>query len=943
MHLSLFTRLGAFTLILFLLNSSVDGGKRPQGFNTVSYSSGMLLQAQKPEKFKIEADRLYNQGVDQYDSGQFHKALEIYQKALVIYQENRDKEGISNTLNSLGAVSKELGQYPQALKYYQQALAISREVNVDKKNNKETQETTALIINNIGLVYQSLGQYSQALEYYQKSLRMMQNIEDKLGIGTALNSIGGVYYEKGQYFQALKSFQQALVNVQQATDPTEEANNLNNIGLVYSELGQYLKALKFYQQALAIWKKNGDKLGEGTTLHNIGFAYNQMRKYSQALDYYQQALTVFRKIDNQPKIGSTFNNIGFAYQQLGQYSQALKSLQQALTILQQIGERGVVGRTFDSMGSVYKSMGKFSQALTSYQQALAVSQEVGDRTAERTTLGNIGDLLAKQNKPQLAIIFYKQSVNVTEAIRAELRLLPQEQQQSYTATVADTYRHLADLLLQQDRVLEAQQVLDLLKIQELDDYLHDVRGNERTSKGVESLSPEQSINQGLKVIADRQIQISRQLGELQKIPSTNRKPDQMAKIVQLEANLNTEFNQFIDSPEVNAWLEQLSPKALQQIVPLGFLNSLRDNLQRLNQNAVLLYPLILENRIELVLTTPNTPPIHRSVAVKKEELNRAIIELRSALENPESDATVPAKKLYEWLIKPIEKDLANADAKTIVYAPDGQLRYIPLAALYDGKKWLAQRFRTNYITAVSLTELDTQPLPQIKVLAGATTQRHVVQLESTSLPFKALEYAGVEVKNLATLMPGSKTLLDSEFNRQALIPYLNIYTVIHMATHAKFVNGKPEYSFILMGDGGLITLPDIQKLSLPNVDLVVLSACETAVGEQIGKGEEILGFGYQVQRTGARAAIASLWSVSDGGTQALMNAFYAFLGQGKMSKAEALRQAQIAMITGDYSGITQDQGRGILKSTREKLPAQVAHRLNHPYYWAPFILIGNGL
>jgi tetratricopeptide (TPR) repeat protein len=462
-----------------------------------------------------------------------------------------------------------------------------------------------------------MGQYSQALEYYQQSLTLKQKVEDKLGVGHSLNSIGGVYYETGQYSQALKFFQQALANVQNAKEPTDKANILNNIGLVYSELGQYSKALKFYQQALAIREKIGDQDGEGTTLNNIGFTYNQMKKYSQALDYYQQALAAFKKIGNQPKMGSTLNNIGFAYQQLGQYSQAIESLQQGLRILQEVGDRAVAGRTFDSMGSAYKGIGKYSQALASYQQALFLSREVGDKPAERITLGNIGDLLARQNKPQLGIIFYKQSVNITESIRAELRSLPREQQQSYTATVTDSYRRLADLLLQQDRVLEAQQVLDLLKIQELDDYLRDVRGNERTAKGVESLSPEQSINQGLKVVADRQIKISRQLGELQKIPSTNRKPDQIAKIVELEANLITEFNQFIDSPEVNAWLEQLSPKAAQQIIPLENLNSLRDNLKRLNQSAVLLYPLILDNRLELVLTSPNTPPIHRSVLLKK--------------------------------------------------------------------------------------------------------------------------------------------------------------------------------------------------------------------------------------------------------------------------------------------------------------------------------------
>ncbi|MEC4817463.1 MAG: CHAT domain-containing protein, partial [Scytonema sp. PMC 1069.18] len=718
---------------------------------------------------------------------------------------------------------------------------------------------------------------------------------------------------------------------------------INNIGLVYSQLGQYSKALTFYQKALLIRRENKDKAGEGTTLHNIGFAYNQMKNHKQALNFYQQALAIFREIGSQPKIGNTLNNIGLTYHELGQDIQALEFLEQALTTLQQVGERSLIGRTLDSMGTVYKDLGKYEQALGCYQQALAISREIGDRPGERETLSNIGHLFALQKKSELAIIFYKQSVNVTEAIRSELRSLPQEQQQSYAETITDTYRHLADLLLQQDRVLEAQQVLDLLKVQELDDYFHDVRGNEQTSQGVDALPSEKKINEGLKVLTNQQIQTSQKLTQLQKIPSDRRKPEEEKKIVQLQAEILDEFNQFIDSPEVRAWLEQLSPKTRDQIVPLSFLNGLQDNLQRLNQNAVLLYPLVLENRLELVLTTPNTPPIRRSVPVTRKELNQAIVDFREALAKNNSDAKVPAQKLYNWLIKPIEKDLASADTKTILYAPDGPLRYIPLAALYDGKQWLVQRFAINYITAFSLTDLNTQPLPQIKILAGATTQRHIVPVESTSFHFNALRFAGIEVENLALMIPGTKMLLDDKFSRQGMIPYLQDYTMIHMATHAKFVSGEPELSFILMGDGGVISLSDLKRLSLPNVDLVVLSACETAVGQQLGQGEEILGFGYQVQRTGARAAIASLWAVDDGGTQALMNTFYALLNQGKISKVEALRQAQIALITGEYSGVKRQKDRDFLKSIRDRLPSQVVEHLNHPYYWSPFILIGNGL
>jgi CHAT domain-containing protein len=168
---------------------------------------------------------------------------------------------------------------------------------------------------------------------------------------------------------------------------------------------------------------------------------------------------------------------------------------------------------------------------------------------------------------------------------------------------------------------------------------------------------------------------------------------------------------------------------------------------------------------------------------------------------------------------------------------------------------------------------------------------------------------------------------------------------VHLATHAAFVTGQPNESFILFGNGDRVTLDDVKAWTFRNVDLFVLSACETGVGGQLGDGREILGFGYLMEQAGARAAIASLWQVSDGGTQVLMNAFYAALNNG-MTKAEALRQAQIALITKDFSAVGDSRGEDAwieMVSTRTGLSPQVSNNLSHPYYWAPFILIGNGL
>ena len=377
-------------------------------------------------------------------------------------------------------------------------------------------------------------------------------------------------------------------------------------------------------------------------------------------------------------------------------------------------------------------------------------------------------------------------------------------------------------------------------------------------------------------------------------------------------------------------------------VDLSDLDGLRDDLRRLN--AVMLYPLILDDRLELIITTPDSPPLRRTVQVKRSELNQVITEFRQALQNPGSDAKTPAKKLYSWLIKPLENDFKQSGAKTIIYAPDGQLRYIPLSALHDGEKWLVQRLNINNITAKSLTDFTAKPQPQPKVLAGAFVNgNHNVQVLGDSYRFRGLPFAGKEVENLSKLLPKTTKLIDKEFEKASTTVKMNEYNIVHFATHAAFVPGDASKSFILFGDGKTANLKEIGNWTLNNVDLVVLSACQTGIGGKFGNGEEILGLGYQFQRRGVRATIASLWKVSDDGTQILMNGFYNVLKQKKITKAEALRQAQIALITNDYSAVGGKRGGIFVDGNNNDKLKQTDNKLQHPYYWAPFILIGNGL
>ncbi|MBE9127957.1 MULTISPECIES: CHAT domain-containing protein [unclassified Coleofasciculus] len=936
-----------------------------------SYQQALAIIQEVGDK-KGEGVALNNIGAVYDKLEQYQQALDSYQKALPIFQAMGNGAFEAVTLNNIGAVYDKLGDSQQARDYYEQALEIQEEIG-DKqgegipplpitlnleplilpKSPTADQESEELKLYQIGIQLSKQGQYREALETLQQALVIARELRDQAREWKNLNQIGLVYSNLGEYQLALNFLQKSLAIPKQVFENTGAIHY--NIGLVYSRLGDYTKALEFYQQASALTQKLGNKAGEVRILNAMGNVHSHLKQYELALDSYQQALELLKTIDFEKKLleGATLNNIAQVYRRQGKYELALELFSQALTIQKQFGSKAGEGLILDNMGEAYYHLGQYPTALEYYQQALVISQEIGDRAREGENLSNIGYLLEKQNQSELAIIFFKQSVNAREAIRENIKGLPQEQQQSYTETIAEDYRHLADLLLQQNRILEAQRVLDLLKVQELDDYLRNVRGTENTVQGVPNLSPEQQIEDGYQEILNKAIALGKELTQLrQKSNRTSQEEQRLVELVNAQEKIITNFNNFIESDEVEALISQLTPKTRKPdlINTLDDLLSIQNNLKDLQQNAVLLYPLILEDRLELILTTPDSPPIRRTVPVTKEKLSQTILAFRQALQNPKSDAKTPAQQLYNWLIKPLENDLKAAEAETLIYAPDGQLRYIPLAALHDGEQWLIQRYRINNITAASLTELDTQPQyrrsagTSLRVLAGAfTTGHHSVTIGKERFNFGGLPYAGVEVETLAATVPNTTQLFNNAFNPEDTKPKMGDYNVLHFATHGAIVVGTPEESFILFGDGTPVTIADVRNWNLNNVDLVVLSACETGIGGNLGTGAEILGLGYQMQRAGARAAIASLWTVDDGGTQLLMNEFYSALQNGNTTKAEALRQAQVALITGDYTASREQRGSIVAVQVRDGLKPEVVNRLNHPYYWAPFILIGNGL
>ena len=776
------------------------------------------VQAQIIQDRKAEADRLNEQGIQQCQTGQCEAAMQSFQNALTIYRAIKDRLGEGQSLGNLGIAYYFFGKYDKAIEFHLQHLAIAQEIK------DHLSEGNAL--GNLGAAYQNLGKYDKAIEFHLQHLAIAREIKDRRG----------------------------------------EGQSQGNLGIAYRSLGKYDKAIESQLQHLAIAREIKDRLGEGQSLGNLGLAYRKLGKYEKAIEFFLESLAIVREIKNRRGEGAALRNLGLAYDSLGKYDKAIEFQLQHLAIAREIKDRSGEGKALNNLAVAYGKLNREREAMLSLQQALTIAREIGDRGGEGLALANLGIVLSKAKRPELAILFYKQSINVREDIRKNIRKLDKDIQKSYLETVSSSYKRLADILIQQDRIVEALQVLDLLKVQELEDYFKNIKGSDRSAQGVRLLEPEKAMSVKLGAVS------------------------------------------FENSPEINS---QLANK-IQQL-PKSEINKVPDYLQKIPQGTALLYPLILGDRLEIILFTPNTIPISRTVKISQEELATLVTEFRGTLlDSSNEDVKEPAAQLYKLLIKPIETELIQAKATTILYAPDGILRYVPIAALYDGKQWLAEKYRINNLIAYSLFDFSPNLKIQPNILAGAFGGKsNEKKFGQFGLPATIRE-----VQAIANSFQNSVTLIEDQFSRKAIESKFQDHNILHLATHAEFNIGVPDNSFIIFGNGDKIKLNEITDWQIPNIDLIVLSACETGTST-LGNGIEILGFGYQVQKAGAKNAIASLWKVNDEGTQALMEAFYRELKKGDVSSTEALHRAQVALI---------------------KSP-----KYNHPFYWSAFFAIGNGL
>jgi CHAT domain-containing protein len=369
-----------------------------------------------------------------------------------------------------------------------------------------------------------------------------------------------------------------------------------------------------------------------------------------------------------------------------------------------------------------------------------------------------------------------------------------------------------------------------------------------------------------------------------------------------------------------------------QVIPAADMaRALAEVDRRTGRKSALVYAIPGASHLDLMLLTATGHLIHRRIpAANKAALTKTIEAFRMGVVREDSDPSdyiEPGQQLYQWIMAPVEPQLRAEGINQLIFCLGSGLRSTPLAALHDGKQFLIEKYNVSIIPAFNLLDRQARTSPQTEILAMGASQFS----DQSPLPGVPIELSTI------TQSPWQGTsLLNQDFTlknlraRRAAFPY----GIVHMATHAEFASGEVSQSYIQLWDQRL-RLSQLQELGLQNppVQLLVLSACRTALGD--AKAE--MGFAGLAVQAGSKAAIASLWSVSDDSTLILMKEFYRQLKTAPV-KADALREAQLAMIHHADRLRTQPQNQ---PNQPSNVTAAADTNLSHPYHWAAFTLIGN--
>lgn len=849
----------------------------------------------------------------QHGRYQLEATRDLAQQALAASEELGADALVAGALAELAWVHAEQGDYAGAEERSLKALEAA-----ERSGDPARQ---AGVLAGLGRQARLQGETETALAYMQRALALFEQAGDRTGAARTVNNIGIAHSLRGEFDEAMRAFRRGVAVFQELGQRQDVADGLNNIGIVYRRQGQLDLALEHFRQSLAVREELGDKLGQAGSHNNIALVRQNRGDFAGALESSGRALALAEELGNRDEIANVLTNMGVTHRLQGEHEQALGYYTRTLRLREELEDRGGQANVLRSLAILHELEGQPARALELAERSIALARETGLREVLADALATAGGALQALGRLDEARRALEESVRVVEDLRARVAG-GGEPQQRLLQIMFSPYARMVDLLASQGDAAGALAWAERGKGRVLLDLLR----SSRVEIG-RSLSPAER---------DRERQLRQELTRAEARLDQQRRrarPD-LVRLAELEGQAAA-ARRAVEELQAGLYAQHPELRVARGEAPDFRLPEARGLLPD-TRTALLEYAVTGKGVHLFVLTAAPSGQVEaRAYAIASDArgLRRLTDTLRGQLAGRDLGVGETARQAHELLLGPARSQLAGRTR--LVLVPDGALWELPFQALVTPRgRYLLEEAAVSY--APSLTVL--REMAARRAVPSAARGPLLLALGNPAFgapagpgpgpgalrdaPLGPLPQSEREVRQLGSLYGAarSRVLTGPEAREDTLKAEAGRYRVVHLATHG-FVDGRaPLRSYVALSPGGpeedgRLEAAELLGLRL-DADLVVLSACETGRG-QVLAGEGLIGLSWALFVAGSPTAVVSQWKVDSASTTRLMLAFHRRLRQAAPpAKDEALRQAALTLL-----------------ASRE-------HR--HPFYWAGFVLVGDG-
>ena len=930
----------------------------------IGHYSMALQLARSLADAQAEVDLLNRISNAYLETANIKKALPYCLQAQDVSGRMGYQRGVAESLNNMGLAHSISGDVLRAQEDFNRALGIWQAVKY--------KGGLANALLNLGHLHANLGNMETSLDFFTRALDVSQAADDRLTQALALTAMGGAYALQGEKQKALNFHNQALKLFRVIGNRSGEAATLNGVGYLYDDLGNKSEALEFYGMALHLYQAVGNQNYAAITLGYIGRVHFALGDKKAALTFYRRKLLTSRVVQDRRMEAYTLRDIGNVLSSTGEKESALSYYGQALALSREVMDRRGEAYIISSIGSLHEQSGNRAKALEFYQRALSLIQAVADRRGEVATLFNIARAERGLGHLAEARARIEKSLDLIEYLRT--KIASPSLRISYLETVYQHYEFYTDLLMRMHRQdpgagyeVRALEASERARARVLLENLIASGTDVRQGVDPKLLAEERGVQQQLNQKAEQQTRLLSRRYTPEQASAVRKEVDALLTCYEeVEAKVRDKSPRYaaltqppqLRLPDIQ---KELDPETVLLEYSLG---AERSYVWAVTSTSVSSFELPGRSEVEAAARE-----LYGQLAAASNVGNESSSERMNTLSRPV--ATYPAAaKLTGILLEPVAPLLGR---KRLAIVADGILQYIPFTALPEPSQKRSDATTSVPLVVhhevVMLPSLSTLAVMRAEVLGrpqggkavaiiadpvfesddprvraagrgGATTSQngpaHRNRSELRRSPrrgrtrqtdepvaFERLPFTSQEAEGILSVVPRAESRCATGFDANlstALDPELRQYRVIHFATHALLNNSQPELSGVVLSlvdrygqpQDGFLRLNEIYNLELP-ADLVVLSACQTALGKE-ARGEGLIGLTRGFMYAGAPRVVASLWQINDRAAAEFMRYFYEEMFVRHLAPAAALRAAQMKM---------------------REMP-----EWKSPHYWAAFVLEG---